>query len=74
MEMKWIPFESEDGHLVGSFPEEGRRILICTKDGYVCVDEFLYDSDGFYLDSGWEIIADVIAWMPLPEPYKEIRS
>ena len=71
MEMNWIPFEIEDGCLVGNLPEEDERILICTKDGYVCIDEFLCDVDGFYLESGWAFFEDVIAWMPLPEPYKE---
>lgn len=71
MEMKWIPFEIEDGCLVGNLPDEGERILTCTNIGYVYIDEFLYDCDGFYLESGWGIVDDVVAWMPLPKPYRE---
>lgn len=33
-------------------------------------DEF-YSDDGCYLDSGYAIGAEAVAWMPLPEPYKE---
>ena len=32
-----------------------------------------YSDDGctFSLDSGYDWIDDVVAWMPLPEPYRE---
>lgn len=71
MEMNWIPFEIEDGLLVGNLPEEGERILACRNDGYIYIDEFLCDSDGFYMDSGWAFFEDVASWMPLPEPYRK---
>lgn len=68
--MNWIPFEiDEDGCLIGNLPEEQEEILICTRSGYVCMDKFGFDGDGYYLDSGWSICDDVVAWMPLPEPY-----
>ena len=50
-------------------PEDQERILICTKWG-VDIDTCEYDPDeGYSLEDrgDWE---DVIAWMPLPEPYK----
>lgn len=49
-------------------PEDGQEIVVCRKNGYVCVDTCIYD-DGYSLDSGCDWIDDVIAWMPLPEPY-----
>lgn len=71
----WIPFEfDEDGRLTGKLPEECERILICTNIGYVYVDEFLCDGDGFYLDSGWDLAEDVSAWMPLPEPFGGVEN
>ncbi len=51
-------------------PEDEQEILITTKNGYVEKDKCLKD-DGFYLDSGYGWVDDVVAWMPLPEPYKE---
>ncbi|MBP3664941.1 MAG: hypothetical protein J6J03_07260 [Tyzzerella sp.] len=49
-------------------PEDGQEIVVCRKNGYVCADTCIYD-DGYYLDSDCDWIDDVIAWMPLPEPY-----
>lgn len=51
-------------------PDEGDEILVTTTHGTVEKDEAGFD-DGFYLDSGYDWQTDVIAWMPLPEPYKE---
>ena len=58
-------------HLDCIMPYDGQRILITTKGGFVELDE-CYSDDGctFSLDSGYDWIDDVVAWMPLPEPYK----
>ena len=53
-------------------PEEGSEILVCTKRGNVFVDEVCYD-EGFYLDGGYDFVEDIVAWMPLPEPYKAVE-
>lgn len=52
-------------------PYDGQRILITTKSGYVELDE-CYSDDGqtLSLDSGYDWVDDVIAWMPLPKPHK----
>ena len=50
-------------------PEDDTEILICTKDGRVFTDTF-YSDDGCYLDSGYDLIKDIAAWMELPEGYK----
>jgi hypothetical protein len=54
-EQGWIPVSER-------LPEEGSRILVCCNDGYIGVDD--YFSYGFD-----DCKDDVIAWMPLPEPY-----
>ena len=53
-------------------PDDGQRILITTKGGFneVELDECYCDGE-YALDSGYDWIDDVIAWMPLPESYKE---
>ena len=85
-EPRWIPFkareltdEEKEEHPEYCFifdcqmPEDGQRILVSI-DGAgherVQLDEF-YEDDGIYLDSGYEIGREAVAWMPLPEPYKE---
>lgn len=56
-------------HLDCILPEDGEEILITTKNGYVEKDTAYWD-DGCYLDNGYDWVDDVVAWMPLPEPYK----
>ena len=82
----WIPFETRplteeekeehpewDCILDCKLPDDGQRILVAIRiRGHeeVQQDEF-YSDDGSYLDSGYEIGTEAIAWMPLPEPYRE---
>ena len=86
LEQRWIPFktreltdEEKEEHpewdciLECKLPEDGQRILVSIDlRGHeeVQSDEF-YSDDGSYLDSGYEIGTEAIAWMPLPEPYRE---
>lgn len=82
----WIPFktraltdEEKEEHpewdciLECKLPEDGQRILVSINlKGHeeVQYDEF-YSDDGSYLDSGYEIGSEAVAWMPLPKPYRE---
>ena len=84
-EQRWIRFitrplteeEKEehpewDGILDCKLPDDGQRILVSVSiRGHESVqyDEF-YTDDGSYLDSGYEIGTEAVAWMPLPEPWK----
>lgn len=80
---EWIPFEvteadEEDREaygfeqmLRGKLPEEDEEILVTYSNGHVGEDVFLRDGYECYLDSGAEFVLDAVAWMPLPEPYKE---
>ena len=86
LEPEWIPFktraltdEEREEHpewdciIVGPMPDDGQKILVSINlKGHeeVQSDEF-YTDDGCYLDSGYEIEREAVAWMPLPEPYKE---
>ena len=49
-------------------PDDDQAILVTTSHGYVNQD-VCYIDDGFSLDSGYDWIDDITAWMPLPEPY-----
>ena len=46
-------------------PEDGQEVLVTTKDGYVMMD--IFSDGGFENNSDY---GDLLAWMPLPEPYK----
>lgn len=82
---RWIPVKyhvmTEEERKVGGFsndivyyldckmPDDEQEI-IATNEKYVWVDTCIVN-DGYALDSGHDWIEDVIAWMPLPDPYKE---
>ena len=54
----WIPVSER-------LPEEGKEVL-CTDGKYIYLVE--YDAD---LDAAFGEVDGIIAWQPLPKPYKE---
>ena len=88
-EQQWIPFKTRtlteeekeeypewDSILDCKLPDDGQRILVSVSlRGHECVqyDEFYTDAES-YLDSGYEIGTEAVAWIPLPEPYTERRK
>lgn len=57
-------------HIDCEMPEDEQEILVTTNHG--CVEkDVCYLDDGFSLDSGWEWVDDIVAWMPMPEQWKE---
>lgn len=65
--------EEWDIHPDCLMPNDGDEILITVKGSkgsrWVEKDTALIDEE-HYLDSGYSWVDDVIAWMPLPEPWK----
>ena len=57
---RWIPVNER-------LPEDGKQVLCCNKYGSVFTSELTWSKG--YLMFGRHY--DVIAWMPLPEPYQE---
>lgn len=57
-------------YVYGNLPDDGQEVLICTKWHTISIDTFCNDSDCVYFDN--QDIEDVVAWMLLPEPYKEV--
>lgn len=49
-------------------PEDGQEVLVTTRYGDVDTDTFYHD-DGWYFETFCDD-GDVLAWQPLPEPYK----
>lgn len=50
-------------------PSDDEKILVTTRYATVEAD-VCYEDGEFSLDSGYDWVDDIIAWMPLPEPYK----
>ena len=71
-EPHWIPCSER-------LPEEDGQYLITVK--YVHVDDYedIYSEHGEWADGKWDMftfghcgkVENIIAWMPLPEPYRE---
>ena len=57
-------------HIDCEMPCDEQEILVQTKKGYIRWD-VCYEDGEFSLDSGWDWIEDIVAWMPLPKPYRE---
>lgn len=57
-------------HIDCDMPCDGDEILVQTKQGYIRWD-VCYEDGEFSLDSGWDWIEDIVAWMPLPKPWKD---
>lgn len=51
-------------------PQDEQEILVQTRHGHIRWD-VCYEDGEFSLDSGWDWIEDIVAWMPLPKPYRE---
>jgi len=70
-EMEWIPVEKE-------LPEDLEDVLVTCIDGFngKYVEKAFLDTDtSTWVVSGWSWPPPkVIAWQPLPKPYKEAQS
>lgn len=61
----WIPVSER-------LPKDKHHVLFCDSDNNVMVGFHVNDRPvtEFRLWGTWAIIKNVVAWMPLPEPYK----
>ena len=63
---KWIP-------VIEKLPEEETKVLVCNEKGDIEISMGSYSTEleGYFdwYTSGWRF-GQVIAWMPLPDPYK----
>lgn len=80
---EWIPFREREADeeekemygtdymLDGKLPDDGEEIIVTYSNGLVSTDVFARDGYECYLESGVELVYGAIAWMSLPEAYKE---
>jgi len=62
---EWIPVNER-------LPEDGTNVLFCDIDGYIGLGYRVprTPKTHFSEQGSWDIVKNVKAWMPLPEPYK----
>lgn len=68
----WISLSHDDDGLGTDFPyERDGEWVIVTDGNNISVERIKKDAyDHFYPNGRWFELEDVIAWMPLPKPYK----
>lgn len=68
----WIPLSHDDDGLGTDFPyERDGQWVIVTNGKCVSVERIKKDAyDHFFPNGRWFDLEDVVAWMPLPKPYK----
>lgn len=57
--LQWIPVSER-------LPDVGKHVLISKINGYIALDYIDEENHWHWVFDNW-----VLAWMPLPEPYKE---
>lgn len=65
LKQRWIP-------VIERWPEEeGQYLVSCNNDYEVEIGRFYIDGeDDRWFNCDWSNPEDVVAWMPLPTPYK----
>ena len=51
-------------------PKDGQEVLVCSEYGYIWLDTFCDDVDSIGFETNGDMDG-IIAWMPLPAPYKK---
>lgn len=69
-EQRWIPCSER-------LPEKNRKpntFLVTDSDGKLSISKFYFPLSNSDIDKPyWSGMIDVVAWMPLPEPYKDAQ-
>jgi hypothetical protein len=62
---EWIPVSER-------LPEFNKNVLTCRNGGFIEIQSLRDSYDGYWEDQHrcWTDLDEVVAWMPLPEPYR----
>lgn len=62
--------EYDEAYIYSNLPDDGQEVFVSTQYGRVYVDTFCQD-DGCYFEENGDMDG-IVAWMPLPEPWKGV--
>lgn len=60
----------DEAFMYGNLPDEGEDVLVCTMSGTIFIDSLCWDEGCYFEDYGE--MDGIVAWRPLPEPYREV--
>lgn len=60
--------DDDEAIIYSNLPDDGQEVIVCDRDGDVWVDTFCDDYEGCYFEESGDM--DIVAWMPMPEPFK----
>lgn len=60
----------DEAFMYGNLPEDGVEVLVCTLSGTMFIDSLCSDEGCYFEDYGE--MDGIVAWRPLPKPYKEV--
>ena len=76
-EKRGYNIENDDGEALiytSQLPDDGQEVLVCGRNGRVWIDTFYNDPDyGCYFEENGDMDV-IVAWMPLPKPYRERKE
>ena len=62
----------DEAYMYGNLPKEGEDVLVCTALGTIFIDSLCCDEWCYFEEYGE--MDGIVAWMPLPKPYKEVEE
>ena len=66
--------EDDEAFIYTSLPDDGQEVLVCDRYERVWIDTFDNDPDyGCYFEENGDMDG-IVAWMPLPGPYRGERK
>ena len=76
-EKRGYDIANDDGEALiytSQLPDDGQEVLVCGRYGKMWIDKFENDPDyGCWFEENGDMDG-IVAWMPLPKPYRERRE
>lgn len=62
--------DDDEAIIYSNLPDSDEQVICCDIYGAITIDRIVDDGEGCYFEDNGEMDG-IVAWMPLPEPYKE---
>ena len=72
-EIMGVELKDDEAFIYSNLPDDDTAVLVCTEWGHIYIDTLYRDEYGVYFEENGDMDR-IAAWMPLPDPYKAVRS